>query len=492
MSSSTPNKTTSEKIFDKAGAGLGIGLFIALRHLCEKDKTGEWTVWTLTFSGTIVAACAYAGLRGAFDDKTADAPKPFFKSGLTFVVLLALGVGSYFSPKARQMWLDFNPFRPALAYEPFGDFHREIFPSIELGLAHLSEKAVQELVVDGPDEALAYRQRAQGSTIGVILHDVRKGDRYTVKISSDINSSDLTTSTPVRLGIGWDQIKNNTRFLNESYYTFVATEDTPIALANPELIFDFKALTQNHQTQPINLTFEVSRNGGTPLTTTQVWQVRQIRDCPIGMKIQTVTNRGNIKEEVMNTAFFFSAYVNENHPMVDQLITEAINTGKVNAFTGYQRDRNSVLRQMEAIWCALENRGIRYSSITTTTGSDTHVQHVRLIEDTLGVSQANCVDGSILFASIARKIGLDPVLVIVPGHCYVAIDAGNDLIAVEMTMLGGRSFRESVEWATNLSPRSITKNLSKFTRPTKNQQHFLISIRDCREFGIQPIPYFPK
>ncbi len=492
MSSATPQKTISDKIWDKVAAGCGIGLYIYLKHLCEKDKTGEWTVWTLTFVGMIIAALAYAGLRGALDEKTADGPKPFFKSGLTCILLLALGVGSYFSPKARQMWLDFNPLRPALAYEPFGDFHREIFPSIELGFAHLSAKAVQELVIDGPDEALVYRQRPQGSTIGVILHDVRKGDRYTVKIRSDGNSSDLTTITPARLGIGWGQATNKTHFLNESSYTFVATQDTPIALANPELIFDFKALTQTSQTQPINLTFEVSRNGGAPLTTTQVWQVRQIRDCPIGMKIQTVTNRGDIKEEVMNTAFFFSAYVNENHPMVDQLITEAINTGKVNAFTGYQRDRNTVLRQMEAIWSALENRGIRYSSITATTGSDSHVQHVRLIEDTLRVSQANCVDGSILFASIARKIGLDPVLVIVPGHCYVAIDAGNDLIAVEMTMLGGRSFRDAVEWATHLSPRSISRNLLKFTRPTQNQQHFLISIRDCRDFGIQPIPHIPK
>lgn len=489
-------ETFIEKVLGGIGYfGLSV-LIIAARYYvqeqCKRDKTGEWNVWTWTFLSAFVACLVYAGIRGALDDKKAHVPKPFFKRGLAAIITLSLLVGTSFSPKARQAWLDFNPLRPALAYEPFGDFQREIFPSIELGFAHLSEKAVKELAIDAQDEAFAYRQRPQGSTIGVILHDVRKGDRYTIKVSSEGADPSSAYNRPYNPGLGWSHGTDQTRLLKASSYTFEATQDSPIALASPELIYDFNAISQVSQTQPINLTFEVSRNGGTPLAITQVWQVRQIHDCPIGMKSQTVTNRGDIKEEVMNTTFFFSAYVNENHPMVDELITEALNTGKVNAFTGYQHDRNSVLRQMEAIWTALEHRGIRYSSITATTGSESSVQHVRLIEDTLRSSQANCVDGSILFASIARKVGLDPVLVIVPGHCYVAIDAGNELIGVEMTMLGSRSFHEAVDWATSQSPRSITKNLFKFTRPSPNQQHFLISISDCRDFGIQPIPYHGK
>ena len=57
MSSAAPNKTTSEKILDKVAAGCGIGLFIYLKHLCEKDKTGEWTVcWWQPVSAETVAA----------------------------------------------------------------------------------------------------------------------------------------------------------------------------------------------------------------------------------------------------------------------------------------------------------------------------------------------------------------------------------------------------------------------------------------------------
>jgi len=450
---------------------------------------GEWPIWGWTAAVGLLAAIAWILLK--CHENPAE-PKPFLKRGLWAIALMSLATGSYHSPSAKQMCADFNPLRSRFHYEPFGDFRREIFPSIELAFAHLNEKAVKQLMRELPDDAPVYRQRPQGSTIGVILHEVKKGDLYTVEVSSDEGASRLILSPLQQSFRNGDSNSKRASILKVSSFSFVAQEDTEIALANPELIFDFKALTQVTQTQPINLTFKVSRNGGTPFVTTQVWQLRQLRDCPIGIKNQTLTKSGRIKEDVVNTAFFFSAYVNENHPMMDRLIAEALGTGKVSAFTGYQGNRNSILLQMEAIWTALEKRDIKYSSITTTTGSELRVQHVRLIEDILRGSQANCVEGSILFASIARKVGLEPLLVIVPGHCYVAIDAGNDLIAIEMTMLGRRSFHDSVEWATTQSPKSLSKNLINFTRSSQNNEYFLVSIKECREFGIQPIPYTGK
>jgi hypothetical protein len=490
MSSSTCSNGKLDKLYFFC---ILLPIIFAIYYLkFSGNKIGktDGIVWPLTSLAYLWGILGFADSRGLWNANYV--PKPYFKRGLTFIGLLTLSIGSYFSPAAKQMWADFAPLRPALTFEPFGDFSREIFPSIELGFAHLNEKAVEQLVVDEPDEAKVYRQRPQGSTIGVILHEVRKGDHYSLKVYSDGATSDSTENPVRQLGLIRSNTKDLEQILKPSSYSFKAEADSSFALAYPELIFNFNALTRINQTQPINLTFELSRNGGSPLITTQVWQLRQLRDCPIGMRSQTVTKTGKIKEEVMNTTFFFSAYVNENHPLVERIITEAIGTGKVASFSGYQAGRASVLRQMEAIWAALEARNIRYSSITATTGSESFVQHVRLIEDTLRTSQANCVDGSILYASIARKVGLNPVLVITPGHCYVAIDYDNDLIALEMTMLGRRSFQDAVGWATHQSPNSITKNLIKFTRPSKNQRHFLIPIKECREFGIQPIPYSGK
>ena len=41
------------------------------------------------------------------------------------------------------------------------------------------------------------------------------------------------------------------------------------------------------------------------------------------------------------------------------------------------------------------------------------------LEDALASSQINCVDGSVLFASLLRAINIDPILVRIPGHMYV-------------------------------------------------------------------------
>ena len=39
---------------------------------------------------------------------------------------------------------------------------------------------------------------------------------------------------------------------------------------------------------------------------------------------------------------------------------------------------------------------------------------MRLIDESINNGQANCVDGSVLFASLLRKIDIEPVLVSLP------------------------------------------------------------------------------
>ena len=465
-------------------AGIACLFFLAAKHgVIALDKSDIYRhsddnlTWTLFW----VVGISYAAFAISTHHPSHHPFKRLVKLTHSFLIIITLSFGFNKSTTCRQMWADFSIGRPDLTFEPRGDFSREIFPSIEISLSNLSEKAALKTHPGDSDAPKAYNQRPQGSTIGVLLHDLRKGDRYTVKIQSDRSQYDFKG--------GYSNKDNERRILRESIFTFVADQDSQSAQANPELVFDFKALAKANQTQPINLSFEVTRNGGSPHLTNQVWQLRQLRDCPIGILNKKLNKDGKTSEEYFNTTFFFAAYVNENHPAVDRLISEALATGKVNAFTGYQGNRASVIRQMEAIWSALEARNIKYSSIASTTGSKSHVQHVRLIEDTLNSSQANCVDGSTLYASIARKVGLDPVLVIAPGHCYVAVDLGKELLGIEMTMLGRSTFADAVEWATNKGPHSIANNIFKFTRPSEDQQHFLISIRECRDLGIQPIPY---
>ena len=73
-------------------------------------------------------------------------------------------------------------------------------------------------------------------------------------------------------------------------------------------------------------------------------------------------------------------------------------------------------------------------------------QHVRLIDESITHSQANCVDGSVLLASILRKIGLYASLVLVPGHCFVAFSLDRELEEIrglETTLIGAQDIEPS-------------------------------------------------
>ncbi len=439
------------------------------KSILDDQATG----WTLI--AAVVASFAYFFIRekdGPADNSSQQdaSRKPrYLWEGYVAMLLVILLTGASFSKRGQQAWRDFDPTRKDFKYEVWSDFNRDIFPCVEIAFSKLNEEALDKLIDIAKDDAHEFNQDKSGSTIGIRLYDVRKGDRYEVKIESDGSPPLIAPST----------------------YVFTSEADYEHSVAYPRLAFDYAQLRSVNQTKPLNLKFTASRNGGTPSIINQTWHVRQINDCPIGMRLMTLKSNGIIKKESANVAIMtFAGYVNENHPAIPEILDEALSLGQISAFTGYQEATNiSVLRQLDAIWKALEKKGIRYSSIGTTTGSSTEVQHVRLIEDTLSTRQANCVDGSTLFASIATKIGLDAYLVLAPGHCYVAIEMPETKpIGIEMTALGSEDFPSAVSIATNKAEYSIRRNFKKFEEGNIDSGYMLVPISLCRGLGIQPIP----
>lgn len=451
-----------------------IGITRLASKLTRKSSLDDQaTGWTLI--AAVVASFAYFVIRendGPADNSSQQdaSRKPrYLWEGYVAMLLVIMLTGASFSKRGQQAWRDFDPTRKDFKYEVWSDFNRDIFPCVEIAFSKLNEEALDKLVDNEKDDAHEFNQDKSGSTIGIRLYDVRKGDRYEVKIESDGSPPLIAPST----------------------YVFTSDGDYDHSVAYPRLAFDYAKLRSVNQTKPLNLKFTASRNGGTPSIINQTWHVRQINDCPIGMRLMTLKSNGIIKKESANVAIMtFAGYVNENHPAIPEILDEALSLGQISAFTGYQEATNvSVLRQLDAIWKALEKKDIRYSSIGTTTGSSSQVQHVRLIEDTLSTRQANCVDGSTLFASIATKIGLDAYLVLAPGHCYVAIDMPETKpIGIEMTALGSEDFPSAVSIATNKAEYSIRRNFKKFEEGDIDSGYMLVPISLCRGLGIQPIP----
>lgn len=273
----------------------------------------------------------------------------------------------------------------------------------------------------------------------------------------------------------------------------------------PKIRYKYAALAKQHQSGPVTVTFKV-QVGDSVEEVSQTMTLRSINDCPF-LVVQD--------DETMDTCFMFAAYVNEQHPFVDKLLREALDTDVVSAFTGYQtKDPQETYRQVYALWHALSERDLRYSDITTSAADSDCVasQHVRMIDESINNAQANCVDGSVLLASLLRKVGIEPMLMMTPGHCYLAfyLDAeGKQLAALETTLLGSTPEEATEladldellddEWTEENSWRTFTaalaigtgdlkKNAEKFAAGDDNDYQ-LINIAAARKIGILPIAF---
>ena len=55
--------------------------------------------------------------------------------------------------------------------------------------------------------------------------------------------------------------------------------------------------------------------------------------------------------------WMFAAYVNENSPIVDKILKEALATKIVDSFAGYQKGPDDAMKELLAVWTALQNAG---------------------------------------------------------------------------------------------------------------------------------------
>ncbi len=275
----------------------------------------------------------------------------------------------------------------------------------------------------------------------------------------------------------------------------------------PKAVWDYDALLKVRQQRPVNVTFKVTVNGEELPEETDTYLMKSLNDCPFYVLWD---EEG---EDFDDFSWIFAAYVNENHPWVDGILKEALESGLVSAFTGYQsEDPKEVMMQVFAIWNVLQRRGIKYSDVSSTTPSKFVVsQTVRFLDDSIEATQANCVDGTVLMASILQKIGINSYLVMVPGHCFLAFDVGEEeeakRIGLETTMLGENELNP-VKDIPNLSQKAKLKEFQASYKTFSNavktgnaalKEHAeefeseedpniqLISVSDARELGIMPI-----
>lgn len=277
-------------------------------------------------------------------------------------------------------------------------------------------------------------------------------------------------------------------------------------LIKPVLRWEATKLLALQQPLPTTITVSTSINGVNLGTKTVDVRVRAVNDVPFA----DVDATG--KEH--NLTPLFAAFVNENSPIIEKILQEALHWRAVKSFDGYQSGINGVYMQVFAIWNVLQRHHVKYSSITTASGTTKGVysQSVRFVDTTWKMQQANCVDGSVLFASVLYKIGIYPVLVHIPGHMFVGFylnNSGkrsfNNMQFLETTMVGAGkqpgkfnmkfgffhpvtstlSYRQYIQAIKYGDHEFNTEVIPALRRHVPNYD--IINIADARKFGINPI-----
>lgn len=110
----------------------------------------------------------------------------------------------------------------------------------------------------------------------------------------------------------------------------------------------------------------------------------------------------------------------------------------------------STLPQVKAIWDYLSyDMKLTYVNRAYAIGSSNKVfiQRVTTVNDTIRLQSGNCIDLTVLFASILENINISPEIILIPGHAFFAWSdhSTSETFFLETTMLGVSSFEDAVK-----------------------------------------------
>ena len=149
-------------------------------------------------------------------------------------------------------------------------------------------------------------------------------------------------------------------------------------------------------------------------------------------------------------------------------------TGGTIAISRHVRD------QARAIYSALQKSGITYVSSKFVMGEFVDAaQRVRFPSETLHLKNANCMDVSVVFASAIENLGMQPVLVIVPGHAFAGVRTGKDsptILYADLTVLPKGTFE------------SATARAAEWLRKTPKDRVLVVDVAAARALGVYPRP----
>ena len=186
---------------------------------------------------------------------------------------------------------------------------------------------------------------------------------------------------------------------------------------------------------------------------------------------------------------YYGAWVTPNAPEIMQLLRRAADKHPDTAFAGYQVDKAGVRSQVKAVYEVLQDEKILYihSVVSFGASEEQAMQRVRLPRESLAHRSANCIDGTVLMASVLEAASINPGFVFVPGHAFLAWETEEESGKwdfVETTMMSTHDF----EAARKEGIRQAKEQQAAFKESGDITDYALLSLAELRAVrGIYPM-----
>lgn len=314
--------------------------------------------------------------------------------------------------------------------------------------------------------------------ISLYLNDIKPVQSLTIENSSETDSAQLEIKITADLPC--------IEPFNYSVQFVPAKKEVKIPLDNLKVSRDF--LNRLSENEKANITIEVIEK-----------EIPLLKET-ITINIQPLEHFGGF--QVLPE--LIAAYVTPNHPYIYHIKRKAIEIlekqGLKTAFEGYQsNDSERVLQIMSAIYSAIQNEEIVYSSLPP--GYEEMGQRLRLLNTIQKEKFGNCIDISLLFAACLEAVDLNPILIIVRGHafisCWLQDNKFSEIINDDKTAITKRLSKGIREMGAVEATSLCKGNNIKFSDALNageaqliQKEDFLLSvdIKRARTLRIRPLP----
>lgn len=190
-----------------------------------------------------------------------------------------------------------------------------------------------------------------------------------------------------------------------------------------------------------------------------------------------------------DTESLIAAWVTPNDEVVEQILSIAKEKLFNRSLAGYQS--SDLMAEIRAIFNAVRNSKVSYVNSRMSFGKVGFTQRVRLPRESINQKSANCIDGAVLFASLFENIGLEPLIILIPGHAIIGVRLASnsrETLFIETTMVG-RNMMESILTLTKTFDAAVKKGLEVYNNAMQENPNEvrIIDIKHARGMDIYPL-----